>query len=303
MEQITNHNYDHILKEAFSLFHNKSLDFLGVDLPAIVSFMETEFAETETYDDLLDLTFLLADGSILHLEEETHLSLADLIRFAHYDLRLYNRYKTPIHTLVLTPAQGTSGITRIDTGSCQYTVEQLVLKDRDGDAVAEQIGQALARGEQINELELIFLPLMKSRLDTVSLLRKTIELEKQVPDTVTQEKIRELTLIVANRIVDKNILDELWEELRMLKVIRYAEEKGMEKGMKEGREKGREEGREEGKKKGQVMVIKKQLIKKFGNIPSDLLDAITNLKDEKLEVLSIELIDMTSLDDLRRFVA
>jgi hypothetical protein len=51
------------------------------------------------------------------------------------------------------------------------------------------------------------------------------------------------------------------------------------------------------------MVIKKQLIKKFGNIPSDLLDAITNLKDEKLEVLSIELIDMASLDDLRKFIA
>ena len=276
---------------------------MGVDLPAIVSFMETEFAETDTYDDLLDLTFLLADGSILHLEEETSLSLADLIRFAHYDLRLYKRYRTPIHTLILTPAQGTSGITRIDTGSCQYTVEQLVLKDRDGDAVAERIGQALARGEQINELELIFLPLMKSRLDTVALLRKTIELEKQVPDTAIQEKIRELTLIVANRIVDKNILDELWEELRMLKVIRYAEDKGMEKGMKEGIEKGIQKGIEKGMEKGQLMVIKRQLAKKFGNIPTDIIEAVNNLKEEQLEVLSIELIDMTSLDDLRRFVA
>ena len=141
----------------------------------------------------------------------------------------------------------------------------------------------------------------------MALLRKTIELEKQVPDTAIQEKIRELTLIVANRIVDKNILDELWEELRMLKVIRYAEDKGMEKGMKEGIEKGIqkgiEKGMEKGMEKGQLMVIKRQLAKKFGNIPTDIIEAVNNLKEEQLEVLSIELIDMTSLDDLRRFVA
>jgi len=64
MQKINPQNYDLVLKEAFSLFHNKSLDFLGLSLPPIVSFMETEIAEVETTDDMMDLNFRLEDDSI-----------------------------------------------------------------------------------------------------------------------------------------------------------------------------------------------------------------------------------------------
>ena len=230
MQKINYQNYDLVFKEAFSIFNNKSLDFLGVDLPSIVSFMETEIPEVETTDDMMDLNFRLEDGSILHLEEETHLSGKDLIRFAHYDLRLYQKYERQVHTVVLTPAHGNPGTKVLDTGNLQYTVLQIVLADRDGDALLTRIQNALKQGEEVNELELIFLPLMRSRLTKIELLRRTIELEKQLPEKDIRNKVRELTLILADRIVDREILDELWEELRMFKVIKYAEEKGLEKG-------------------------------------------------------------------------
>ena len=236
MKKINNQNYDLVLKEAFSLFHNKSLDFLGVKLPSITSFMETQIPEVDTTNDMMDLNFLLEDGSILHLEEETELSRKDLIRFAHYDLRLFKKYNTRIHTLVLTPAKGTPGTKVFDTGGLQYSVLQIVLKNWDGDNFISQLESALKKGEPVNELELIFLPLMESRLSTGELLRKTIELENQLPDPDVRSKVRELTLILADRIVDQKILDELWEELRMFKVIKYAEDKGLEKGKEQERE-------------------------------------------------------------------
>ena len=71
---------------------------------------------------------------------------------------------------------------------------------------------------------------MKSRLTKTELLRRTIYLEKELPEKELRNKVRELTLILADKIVDQKILDELWEELRMFKVVKYAEEKGMEKG-------------------------------------------------------------------------
>jgi len=77
---------------------------------------------------------------------------------------------------------------------------------------------------------------MKRKLTKTELLRKTIELEKELPEKELRNKVRELTLILADKIVDQKILDELWEELRMFKVLKYAEEKGMEKGMKKGKE-------------------------------------------------------------------
>ena len=241
MQKINQQNYDLVFKEAFSLFNNKSLNFLGVDLPSVSSFLDTEFPEVETTNDMMDMNFRLKDGSILHLEEETDLSRKDLIRFAHYDLRLYNKYNTTIHTVVLTPANGSPGTKILDTGNLQYNVLQIVLANRDAVLLLARITTALEKGDPINELELIFTPLMKSRLNRTELLRKTIELEKKLPKSEFREKVRELTLILADKIVDREILDELWEELSMLKVIKYAEEKGMEKGREEEREEGRRE--------------------------------------------------------------
>ena len=241
MQKINQQNYDLVFKEAFSLFNNKSLNFLGVDLPSVSSFLDTEFPEVETTNEMMDMNFRLKDGSILHLEEETDLSRKDLIRFAHYDLRLYNKYNTTIHTVVLTPANGSPGTKILDTGNLQYNVLQIVLANRDADLLLARITTALEKGDPINELELIFMPLMKSRLNRTELLRKTIELEKKLPKSEFREKVRELTLILADKIVDREILDELWEELSMLKVIKYAEEKGMEKGREEEREEGRRE--------------------------------------------------------------
>lgn len=104
MRKINHQNYDLVFKEAFSIFNNKSLAFLGIDLPSIDSFLVTEIPEVETTDDMMDLNFRLEDGSIIHLEEEMALSKRDLIRFAHYDLRLFQYYETHVHTVVLTPA-------------------------------------------------------------------------------------------------------------------------------------------------------------------------------------------------------
>ena len=98
---VTAHNYDFVFKDSFNLFKNDIADFLEVELPGIASYLETEFAEIETNLELLDLNFMLKDGSILHLEEEAEISVSDLIRFASYDLKLYNRYRDRVRTIIL----------------------------------------------------------------------------------------------------------------------------------------------------------------------------------------------------------
>ena len=274
MRKINHQNYDLVFKEAFSIFNKKSLAFLGIDLPSIDSFMVTEIPEVETTDDMMDLNFRLEDGSILHLEEETELSRRDLIRFAHYDLRLFQYYDSPVHTVVLTPADSSGGTKVLDIGSLQYNVLQIVLSDRDGDALLSQMQNALEKGEQVNELELIFLPLMKSKLTKTELLRKTIELEKQLPIKDIRNKVRELTLILADKIVDKKLLDELWEELRMLKVVKYAEEKGMEKGIEKGLEKGKKQERETVAKNMLSLGIEDELVIKATGLDQSNIDKL-----------------------------
>ncbi len=72
-------NYDKVFKNSFSIFRNQVIDFLEVELPAIDSFLETEFSEIETKEQRLDLNFRLSDGSILHLEEQANIEAKDLM--------------------------------------------------------------------------------------------------------------------------------------------------------------------------------------------------------------------------------
>ena len=114
------HNYDFVFKDSFNLFKNDIADFLEVELPEIAFYLETEFAEIETNLELLDLNFMLEDGSILHLEEEAEISVSDLIRFASYDLKLYNRYRDRIRTIILCIKGYTDSTAGFNCGSLGY---------------------------------------------------------------------------------------------------------------------------------------------------------------------------------------
>jgi len=127
--------------------------------------LQTEYVDIETRDEILDLVFWLENGEILHIEEQTDLNLEDLIRFTHYDLRIYSKYRVHIHTIVISPAYSKrhSSVT-INTGCFHYSVKHLIIQGRNTDEVLERIHNEIVSGKPVNELELIFAPLMESRL-------------------------------------------------------------------------------------------------------------------------------------------
>ena len=284
-------SYDLAIKEALTLFENKTLDFLGLDLPRITGVLQNEYAEVETRDESVDLVFWLENGEILHNEEQTRLTTEDLIRFAHYDLRIYLKYRVQIHTVILSPAHSKrNSPVKIDTGCLQYSVLHQVIESRNADEVLERIHRDIESGKPVNELELIFAPLMESRRSIRELLFETIRLEKLIKDESIRNKIIALTLVVSNKLVEPEILEEIWEEIKMLKILKFAEDKGIEKGRKEGKSEERRE------------LIKKQLSKKFGKIPNDLLDKIRSMDDALLDILSLEILDFQSMEDLNAFI-
>lgn len=67
---------------------------------------------------------------------------------------------------------------KIDTGCLQYSVLHQVIESRNADEVLERIHRDIESGKPVNELELIFAPLMESRLPMKELLFETIRLEK-----------------------------------------------------------------------------------------------------------------------------
>lgn len=157
-----------------------------------------------------------------------------------------------------------------------------MIETRNADEVLERINTDIESGKPVNELELIFAPLMESRLPVKELLFKTIQLEKKIKDENVKNKIIALTLVVSNRLVEPEILEEIWEEIKMLKILKYAEEKGKSEERKE--------------------LIEKQLAKKFGKIPTDLAEKIRSMDNALLDILSLEILDFQSIEDLNIFI-
>lgn len=62
------------------------------------------------------------------------------------------------------------------------------------------------------------------------------------------------------------------------------------------------EGKAEGMAEGKAELLIKQLTKKFKILSYELRDKITNLPVETLELIAIEIFDIESLDDLKRYL-
>ncbi|NLV26836.1 MAG: DUF4351 domain-containing protein [Methanomicrobiales archaeon] len=158
----------------------------------------------------------------------------------------------------------------------------------------ERTYNEIACGNPVNELELIFVPLMESRLPVQDLLLETIKLEKQIRDENLRNKVIALTMVISNRLVEADLLERIWEEIKMLKILKYAEDKGKEQGIVIGVEQGKIEEKR--------VLIERLLVKKFGPLPKDTLDRIQNMDGVILDLLSFEILDFQSIDDLVRFI-
>ncbi|PWR75581.1 DUF4351 domain-containing protein [Methanospirillum stamsii] len=256
----------------------------------------------ETRDEFVDLIFRLENGDILHIEEQTSLTEEDLIRFAHYDLRIFSKYHVRIHTVILSPACSKKDSFFIDTGCLHYTVTHQIIRGRNADEALERIKKEVANGNPVNELELIFVPLMESRLPVQDLLFETIKLEKQIKDENLKNKVIALTMVMSNRLVEAYLIEKIWEEIKMLKILKYAEDKGKEQGIVIGIEQGIEQGLEKGRTEEKLALIERLLVKKFGPLPKDTLTSLQNMDSTILDILSFEILDFQSIDDLFNFI-
>lgn len=287
-------NYDLVVKEAFSIFNNKNLSFLGIDLPEIECLLSTEFAEITAQESRVDMVFRLKDQTILHIECEVQLSKKDLLRFAAYDLRLYEKYNTRIHTIVFCIGKKKATMTTLDTGVMQYNVVINNLVEMDSELVLKKIKHQITVGEPVNPLELIFLPLMSKSRPIEEILLETINLDKMIQlDEVSQSKLVATSLVLLDKLIDREVLEKTWEDFTMYKVFEFVEEKGMQRGLEKGIQKGME--------KGKADLLLKILASRFEQIPPQYSNRIYKLSVEQIEEMSINAFKIKSLEELEEY--
>jgi len=215
-----------------------------------------------------------------------------MIRFASYDLKLYNRYRDRIRTIILCIKGYPAAEAAFNAG---YNTTVVNMSDKDGKEKMKELREKIDNGEEINYLDLIFLPLMNSDQDMVKRVKETIELEKQLEvERNLKNNIVALTFVLCDKFLSEQEISEIWRDYKMVRIFKYAEEQGKKKGKIEGKEEGKQE---------EARVILKRIIKaKFGDHDNEIIDLINKSELSKIEDLSEKIITSDSKEEIIDFL-
>ena len=271
-------NYDAAFKDSFTLFRNKTLRFLGIESDArITEVLATEKREVHVDTEYSDMSFLTDDGFGLHIEEETDISRKDLYRFCGYHVDLTQLHGRDFHTVILTfkPPR----VREIVTPTLVFKPIIVDLSERDAGAVYERLRRQIEGGEEINELDLVFLPVCHSESETVAeLLEKGVKLAtKLAAGKKMVEKIAGLMLMVSDQLVEKAERKRIWEvfmDYAKLQVLQVAEEVGEKRGIKKGRAEGVEKGKLDTARNLKLMGLPLEQIAAGTGLPLDKIAAL-----------------------------
>ncbi len=283
------------------------MDFLKIRLPAILEKTETTLSKIQVRQNTMDLIFRLEDGSLLHLEEEAGVSVSDLLRFAQTDLMLYHEKRQTIHTVILSIHEMESCQRKLSMGSLEYQVIQVGLKGMDGDARMNQMVEDFREGRPINEIELLFIPLMRTEGSRIGLLERVIDLVKRL-DKTEEEKAHMIAcaLVLMGKELKKADYDRFKKEVSMVNILKYAEEiakeEGLVLGMEKGIEKGMEKGLEKGRIEGQVDLLWRMINRKFPGVSATVYERLKALDSVRLSILGDDLLKIHTLSELDPYV-
>lgn len=225
---IAYNNYDIIFRNMTAQFKEKVLDFYGIRTAPIVRVEATDLPTIAVNDRRMDFLFLLADDTYLHLEFQTTFDEKDLDRFLQYDVSAYERYKKPIKTVVIYGADVEKVLEQKSYGSVQYEAQAVLMKKYNGDAIIQNLWTKVENGEELtdlDELHLIFLPLMRSSLNRSERAIETVEIAKRIKNEEKQVRLLATIIAVSDKFIDKEYVEKLMEVLSMARVIRMAEER------------------------------------------------------------------------------
>ncbi len=259
-------NYDFVINWLSEVFRGQTLEVLGIKTGKIRRVCSYKPVEIAVSAGIVDVVFEDTDGRAFHLEEHRDLTEDDLYRFGSQHFSAAREWKDNIEDIILISGSPYTGKKEIQTLSGKYAPTIIDLTERDGPKRLEEIREALNRGDTSVLTELVFLPLY-GRGEKTQFVKKVLQFEiDQFREGKMPVLLVAATLIMANKQIDKSAFHELWEEIKMLDILKFAHEKGME----------------EGEKKNAREMILKFLEESVGIVPAYIAD----------EVMSVSRIDI-----------
>jgi hypothetical protein len=221
--KIPKHKYDIIQKYTSGLFRDATLGFYGIKSAKIKELINTELPFIEVREKTTDFVFLLEDNTYQHYEFESSYKKSNLVRFATYDLLLYERDGRQVSTVIIYSADVPKNAPEsLKIGSLEYTPDIIMLCDYDGNAIYKELERKLKAKQELTDadmLNLLFLPLMKSDISKYELAEKSIELAKTIKDEKKQDICIVSTVAFMEKYLTETEMKKLWEMIKMTRAV------------------------------------------------------------------------------------
>ncbi len=155
--------------------------------------------------------------------------------------------------------------------------------------VRELDGERLLRSERVDDnIVALLTRLSNTRQAAHQVLRRIAGLEAGE----RRSALDRLLILAGLRKALGKVLEEEATKVPILNDIRDHELFGREY------KKGREEGRQEGRQEGELVILRRQIEKRFGSVPAAATERLSKLSAKELEELSVRVLDARSLEDL-----
>ncbi len=285
----------------------------GFSLAPIRRHLPTELPQLDLHLERLDHVFELEDGSILHLEFEAAVGVADLRRFVRYGLALLETYPDRrVQTVVFCGPRTRQAPLPIDGGTLTYRLDGVLVGAQDGAVTLVRLRALAASGGpwgEADRLDLMLLPLMRHELETEVVVREGLVLAEALP-AAEQPRAMGALLALAYHYVGEAALNRLMEGLMSTNLLAQVLAETMERGIAQGVERGIAQGVERGIAQGVErgiahgraeearVLLRRYLTRRFGVIPPALEERIAASDAETLTALFDRALAATAIEDL-----
>jgi predicted transposase/invertase (TIGR01784 family) len=235
-----------LIKHLSSALPGGVLEVIGVHDVEIERALPTEQDSVQVMQEFTDIVWELHDGSILHMEMQTS-KPTSLHRFLRYDAWLAEHFQTRVRTVILYNATVAHAPNCLDFGCAQYRVENVYLKEFDGDDTLETVATHLANGawEPADRIRLALALQMRHSQSTDEVLERMLALTRQLEAEHEQAYVTTLILGINGNRLSKAQRERLREGLKMTSIVKEIWHDVLDEGMEKGMEKGIDAGKKE----------------------------------------------------------
>ena len=201
------------------MFRNVTLAFYGINTAPIKELINPELPDVVVTGGAADVVFLLTDDSYLHFVFQTgHSGTEAMVKCAGYDLRLFERDRRLIHTVVIYTSEVKNKPTGLKIGALAYNPDVILMGDYDGNAIFAELESKINAGDELTDtdmLNLVMLPLMRHTMPRHDLAVKSVALAQTIADTAKKEACIAAAYAFASKYLSGDETEKLLEVLRM----------------------------------------------------------------------------------------